>query len=291
MKVFLLLATVDVVLLLSTTFSFSFRNQLSSQFDAMTQESIPKRSLLQKYDIPIEFLDFPYVKTCTDAKTLEKVIKILRSGEEGYYPDLTRCAEEKLKELKPNSKIFRAEEPILRKEHLDSEKRDEIEGEMKAWIDEMKKQDQRVREIIPSGRSEPPIRKLSKPTEDSSVDHKTSERIKSTDYSKWEKFDADAEELKVDLDDERQKEIVEVKNKMNLAKTKLIEEIGDEEVDCLSDFEKEHLSMKFKEKGNECYKAKEYDEAIKEYTQSLRVMKSAAVFNNRALICKPICRN
>ena len=54
----------------------------------------------------------------------------------------------------------------------------------------------------------------------------------------------------------------------------------------MSEFEKDHQSIKFKEKGNECYKAKEYDEAIKEYTQSLRVKKSAAAFNNRALVRK-----
>lgn len=251
------------------------------------EEEPRKRSLLQKYDIPIEFLDFSYIKTCKDEKILEKIVKVLRSGEEGFYPDLTKCAEEKLKELKPESKLFRTEAPAMRQEYLDEEKRRQFDDEMKSWIDDMKKQDKFVKEIKPlMSKPEPPIRKTPKPGETSSASSTAVDRIKSTDYAKWDKFDAEAAELKIDLDEERQRELVEVKNKKNVEKTKLIEEIGDAEVDCLSDFEKDHLSLKFKEKGNECFRAKEYDEAIKEYTQSLRIRKSAAVFNNRALVCK-----
>lgn len=240
-----------------------------------------KRTLLQKYEIPIEFLDFSYIKTCDDVKMLERIVKILRSGEEGYYPDLTKCAEAKLKELDPNCKVFRVEESALKFD------RNQVDGEMKSWISDMKVQDQIVKNIQPVVKPEPPIRKLQKLVDSAPEnDTKPSEKIKVTDYAKWDKFDAEAAELKIELDEERQREIVEVKNKKNVEKTKLIEEIGDVEVDCLSDFEKDRLSLKFKEKGNECYKAKEYDEAIKEYTQSLRVKKSAASFNNRALICK-----
>lgn len=74
---------------------------------------------MKKYDIPIHHLDFAYVKTCNNAREMEKIVKILRSGEEGFFPDLTRCAEEKLKELKPNSKLFRFEEQIKNSSVLD----------------------------------------------------------------------------------------------------------------------------------------------------------------------------
>lgn len=74
---------------------------------------------MKKYDIPIHHLDFAYVKTCNNAREIEKIVKILRSGEEGFFPDLTRCAEEKLKELKPNSKLFRFEEQIKNSSVLD----------------------------------------------------------------------------------------------------------------------------------------------------------------------------
>jgi sperm-associated antigen 1 len=241
-----------------------------------------KKTLLQKYEIPIEFLDFGYIKTCEDAKLLEKIVKILRSGEEGYYPDLTKFAVEKLKSIKPDSKVLRIEDS---QPFLDHEKRAEIDDEMKAWIQEMKTTDKIAMETKPLAKPEPPIR-TSKVSQENSPENasKEVERIKSTDYAKWDKFDADAAELKIDLDEERQREIVELKNKKNSEKVKLIEEIEDVEVDCLTDFEKDRLSLKFKEKGNECFKAKDYEEAIREYTQSLRVKKSAAAFNNRALI-------
>lgn len=254
-------------------------------FAEMEELKSGKKSLLHKYEIPIEFLDFSYIKTCKDGKVLEKIVKILRSGEEGVYPQLTKCAEEKLQLLNPESKLFRVEEPLLRKEFFDADKRNQFDNEMKMWINEMKEKDEIVKKIKPTSKPEVPIRKFKAPADKSEATTAV-ERIKSTDYLKWDKFDADAAELKVDLDDERQREMVELKNKKNAEKTKLIEEIKDEEVDCLSDFEKDYLSLKFKEKGNECFKAKEFDEAIKEYTQSLRIKKTAAAHNNRALVCK-----
>lgn len=78
-----------------------------------------KKSLLEKYDIPLNHLDFGYVEKCTNAREMEKIVHILRSGEEGYFPDLLRVSEEKLKELKPDSRLFRYEEPIKQSDVLD----------------------------------------------------------------------------------------------------------------------------------------------------------------------------
>lgn len=245
----------------------------------------PKRTLLQKYDIPVEFLDFDYLKKCNDVKMVANILKVLRSGEEGFYPDLTKCAEEKLRTLQPDSKLLRVETPALTKFSLDSEIREQLDLDMKTWIDDMKVQDQQLKKLEPKAKPELPIRKFNKAGENTTTSAaKTSNRIKSTDYSKWDKFDADAAELKIDLDEERQRELVELKNKKNAER--LIEEVKDDQVDCLSDFERDHLALSFKNKGNESYKAKDYEEAIKEYTQSLRVRKTAAAFNNRALVCE-----
>lgn len=250
-------------------------------------ESIPKRTLLQKYDIPVEFLDFEYVGKCEDARMLERIVKILRSGEEGYYPQLTEFAENKLKQLKPNSKMFRTETIAIRKECLNEEERKKLDEEMSSWLEQMKEVDGKVKEIQPKVRQEIPIRKARNVKETNETNQtKQVEKIKSLDYNKWDKYDVDAAVMKIDLEEERQRELVAMKNKKNAEKTTLIEEIVDDEVDALSEFEKEHLACKFKEKGNECFKAKEFDEAIKEYTQSLRIKKTAAAFNNRALICE-----
>lgn len=77
-----------------------------------------KKSLRERYGIAINQLDFAYIKDCQDSRKIEKIVQILRSGEEGYFPDLTKCAEEKLRELKPNSRQLRTEEKVLRREAL-----------------------------------------------------------------------------------------------------------------------------------------------------------------------------
>lgn len=89
--------------------------------------------------------------------------------------------------------------------------------------------------------------------------------------------------MKIDLDEEIQLEKVKAMNRKN---KKLIEVIEDKEVEALSEIEKETLSLRYKEKGNDCFKSKDYEEAIQEYTQSIRILPSAAAFNNRALMRK-----
>lgn len=77
-------------------------------------------SLLKKYDIPINHLDFDYIKSCENVKEIERIVTVLKSGEEGYYPDLTNCALTKLKLLNPNSKVLREEVPVLNKRSMNN---------------------------------------------------------------------------------------------------------------------------------------------------------------------------
>lgn len=91
----------------------------------MSTENKPRRSLLNKYDIPIGHLDFDYIRTCSNGKEIEQILLILKSGEEGYYPDLTACAHNRLIELNPDSKVLREEHPILRPAMMD---RDQWQG-------------------------------------------------------------------------------------------------------------------------------------------------------------------
>lgn len=93
-----------------------------------------KPPLLQKYNIPIDHLDFGYIKKCQNAKEMEKIVEILVSGEEGYYPDLTTCAENKLKELNPNSRVLRIEEPIKREQNMANKEWNDISNMMKVSL-------------------------------------------------------------------------------------------------------------------------------------------------------------
>lgn len=86
--------------------SFKIKKETETETEA---EMNDKKTLLDKYSIPIEHLDFEYIKTCQNVRELGKIIEILRSGEEGYYPDLTKFAEEKLRQIDPDNRLLRIE--------------------------------------------------------------------------------------------------------------------------------------------------------------------------------------
>lgn len=75
------------------------------------------KSLLEKYNIPIEHLDFDYVRNCVSTKEIERILEILKSGEEGHYPQLTECTEKRLRELNPDNKMFRVEHKLWQNSH------------------------------------------------------------------------------------------------------------------------------------------------------------------------------
>lgn len=95
---------------------------------------ISKRTLLQKYEIPVDHLDFKYVRECCNAKEVERILRILRSNEEGYYPDLQACTETRLRELNPGSKLLREELPAISVDALPTEERNQLQGDMEVGM-------------------------------------------------------------------------------------------------------------------------------------------------------------
>lgn len=94
------------------------RNAGGLNYNSRFKNNKMSESLLKKYDIPINHLDFDYIKSCENGKEIERIVTVLKSGEEGYYPDLTNCALTKLKRLNPNSKVLREEVPVLNKRSM-----------------------------------------------------------------------------------------------------------------------------------------------------------------------------
>ncbi|XP_037028931.1 sperm-associated antigen 1 [Bradysia coprophila] len=242
-------------------------------------------SLLKKYDIPINHLDFDYIKSCEDVKEIERIVTILKSGEEGYYPDLTNCALVKLKALKPNSKVLREEAPVLNKRSMNNEEWNHITTSIDDWTESMKKNSEILREETSVDQTSDvfPIRQFSEKDSSEKESTKTNiKRIKSCDYAQWDKYDPEVEMLKMDINEEQQQcETVKVKNIKNCtsidsAKTQQL-------ADKLSTIEKVDLANKHRIKGNEFYKAADYDEAIREYSLSIQIYHTASAFNNRAI--------
>lgn len=52
-------------------------------------------------DVTVDMLDYKYVEECTDAQKLKQVLAVLKSGKEGFYPQLIQATEEKLLVLLP----------------------------------------------------------------------------------------------------------------------------------------------------------------------------------------------
>ena len=77
-------------------------------------------------DVPVEHLDFSYVRSCENESELAKIIHVLRSKKEGDYPALEAAAEQKLQSLNPSHRALRKEEKIRSTKYLGSEVRERV---------------------------------------------------------------------------------------------------------------------------------------------------------------------
>ncbi|CAL8072945.1 unnamed protein product [Orchesella dallaii] len=222
-----------------TDISSSALNASDGEQDTVGEEPRRrKRSLLQKFNIPIEHIDFSYVKTCNDAQEVERILRILRSGEEGQYPDLERFVGERLEKLNPNSRLLRVEMPVLHTTQLNRLEQEAISSGLADWISGLEEQkdhhnftkkpsdifdlEEDIHEAFPlpvRGSTAQVAAELSKTqfTPNKNADDNKS-RIKSWEYDKWDKFDADAELTKLDIVNMQREEWERVE------KPKLIEE-------------------------------------------------------------------
>uniref|UniRef100_A0A5F8G410 Sperm-associated antigen 1 n=1 Tax=Monodelphis domestica TaxID=13616 RepID=A0A5F8G410_MONDO len=235
------------------------------------------------FQIPIEHLDFKFVENCSDVKHLEKIIIVLRSGEEGYYPDLVECCEKRLHSLCPESRILRKEKPAATASSFTREEWEKIDGDIKSWVSEIKKEDSKIHfhEMDTFQEVEdhlPPVRgsdgSLQAGKEKDNKSKPSQKKGAPRDYAEWDKFDVEKECAKLDDD---YKENTSPNSKSHLLKIeKTIDTIG------LTDKEKDFLATREKEKGNEAFTSGDYEEAVTYYTRSISVSPMVVAYNNRA---------
>ncbi|XP_031619941.1 sperm-associated antigen 1 [Contarinia nasturtii] len=241
-----------------------------------------KKSLLEKYSIPIENLDFDYLSKCQNISELEKIIEILKSGEEGYYPDLTKFAEATLKALDPNNRVLRSEVECQRTSMDERQQINDFVQSIKVKNGKIRDQsnfDNNLDDALP------PIRSMIEVSEIQDAAKSRDKRITSTDYNRWDKFDADTECLKIELAEEQMREKMSMDQKRQQQVPKLIEILPETTVhEQMSDVEKHEFADKHRIKGNEFFKCSDYQQAINEYNTSLNYEPTAAVYNNRALV-------
>nr|XP_005887078.1 PREDICTED: sperm-associated antigen 1 [Bos mutus] len=233
------------------------------------------------FKIPVEHLDFKYIEKCSDVKHLEKILCVLRSGEEGYYPELTEFCEKHLSGLAPGSRALRKDKPAATASSFTAEEWEKIDSDIKSWVSEIKKEDDKIHfhetETFPAVEDNlPPVRGSNSHlhvAKDKNSKSRPAKKKIPRDYAEWDKFDVEKECAKLDEDKER----TVINNKSHLSKIETrLDTAG------LTEKEKVFLATREKEKGNEAFKSGDYEEAVKYYTRSLSVLPTVAAYNNRA---------
>ncbi|XP_041843536.1 sperm-associated antigen 1-like isoform X2 [Melanotaenia boesemani] len=238
----------------------------------------------QKSSVPVEHLDYDYIEKCRDAKYLEKILRVLRSGNEGIYPHLIKFCESHLEKMNPRSRALRKEMPEVTAASLPEDEWSQIAHELKTWEEETKNTetslkhqsmfDDLEKDKMPPVRGSKCFAALSK----SSAPKERKNPSKSAlprDYREWDKFDVEKECDKID-------ENVLTNDSpsiLNTGRSKIKTQV---DASLLSQQEKLLLANREKHKGNEAFRAHDYEEAVAYYSRSLSILPTVAVYNNRA---------
>ncbi|KAM3614057.1 uncharacterized protein V6R79_009247 [Siganus canaliculatus] len=233
--------------------------------------------------VPVEHLDYGYIDKCKDVKYLEKVLKVLRSGEEGIYPHLISFCESHLEKLDPRSRALRKENAAATAASLPEDEWSQIVEELKIWQDESKKSDISLKKQMFDELEKldmPPVRgsNCSLPLGQTSVlkEKRTSSKHHvPRDYREWDKFDVEKECEKIDETNHKNDPPVIINQSDPKIKTAV-------DASLLTQQEKILLANREKDKGNEAFRVKDYEEAAAYYSRSLSIIPTVVAYNNRA---------
>nr|XP_023019143.1 sperm-associated antigen 1 [Leptinotarsa decemlineata] len=249
----------------------------SNDFQVNSNTQFEKETLLSKYKIPIQHFEYDFIEKCNDGKELEKILLVLRSGEEGHYPDLINTTERRLSTVKPKSKLLKKVVRVLEKQDLRKDELEEISEDLNEFVLQVSKTDREL-ESRKSNKSYHEVdvrcfKEFKNADESSKVSQK---RIASTDYGAWDKYDPDTELLKMELEEEKnRKSVSKPKDQVKPKKTVTFNYFTTEA-------EAIFYSNREKEKGNEFFKTGDYVDALQCYTNSIKIKANVNNLNNRA---------
>ncbi|XP_054047303.1 sperm-associated antigen 1 isoform X1 [Rissa tridactyla] len=255
----------------------------------MGDESVPfllDQGTTKTYQIPIGHLDYKFIEKCTDVKHLEKILRVLRSGEEGCYPELTLFCETRIEHLDPRSRALRKDKAAATPSDFTAEEWETINSELMSWVTEMNEDDRKPQFLRTDTLHErqdnlPPIRCSSSCLSDNQNKKlQNKQRNKKNiprDYSEWDKFDVEKECSKIDEGCEENNSKARFFSRPSIPVIeKKIDTTG------MTKKEKIFIATREKEKGNEAFATGDYVEAVTYYTRSISVIPTAAAYNNKA---------
>ena len=243
-------------------------------------------------DIHVEMLDYDHVDNCTDIDELKGILALLRSGKEGRYVQLEQHTEKRILQVLPE---YERKKILRMKNGPTSNEVASEEAELASWESSMQSTSAELLQTSKklSTRTMPPVRgqKCNKKTISESKAKKVSkaEKISAYNWRAWEKYDVDAALQEIDHEEHLTKEAAKAAVEKTEARAKQrrkeLESLpASVNLSEMSSIERKVCATKEKQKGNECFKAGETEEALLYYTRSLAYDDSCAViYSNRAL--------
>lgn len=139
--------------------------------------------------------------------------------------------------------------------------------DLKNWEEQMKRKEQEILGELTGQQIIPPVRKNTKKkcVVKESKTSESSKRIKSHDYSSWDKFDIEKECKKLENEEHS-------------------DESGEEPLDKEELEKNRSKAIEYKQQGNDFVKQKKWDKAIASYSEAIKIFPYDAIFYaNRAL--------
>lgn len=272
------------------------------------------------HDVKLEDIDFDVVKQCRDKKYILKYIKLL--VDDGcHFQELLDACKQKLLELDPKE-YYRMYPMPVSQEDQDAAINDLLEWEsnvkqtdeslkaaktqsgviwdefgtgapidvpIRGQEDKVEKTKPKARNNVTNSKEKFPEKICDKDSKDKSVYARDKTRMKDY-YNAWDRFDVD--KMEEDFDEEERKN--------EEAKKKHFEDLKEEQAafnattsvgaakelpSNLPEAQKRYLADTEKEKGNEAFYARDFEEAEAYYTRSIHYNPNdASIWSNRALV-------
>ncbi|KAJ8013414.1 hypothetical protein DPEC_G00053020 [Dallia pectoralis] len=233
--------------------------------------------------VPVDHLDYGFIGKCTDVKYLGKILRVLRSGEEGIYPHLIEFCESHLEKLEPKNRALRKDNPPATIVSFSRDEWLEITDELQKWEKGAKitEKEQKQQSLFYDIKNEnvPPVRGTSSICVNQYAAKRrqmeSTRKVVPRDYREWDKFDVDTKGDQIHGNETEKEAPTVINSPCPITRSKM-------NTSALSQQEKVIVANREKDKGNEAFKSNDYEEAVTYYTRSLSVMPTVAAYNNRA---------
>lgn len=215
---------------------------------AMGDPNVPKSKVLYMDNtVNLDAVDFPYVASCTNAKELRKVLTALE--EDGYFTELIRAAKDKLRELDPKMAMPDWDAKIP------NDDLEEAKADLLFWNSKIAKKDSEL---------------------------KSGGGLRSKSMFEDDKTNKPGGPTLPPVRGSRK--ISELKTEGSLKAKKSTEKGPVDKYAKFPQVQREAMAVREKDKGNECYKAKEFKEAVEFYSKAFEMDPSSCVYlTNRAM--------